>query len=157
MDGLYLDYLTLLENLQKSLEQLTELAKQKTDAVRSDDLVALDDILKQEQVISLSVRGYDQKRLQLLQQLGLEAVTLSNLPQHYPESLRRQAKDRVEALRREYRIYCSAAEVARNTLECNLHEVEKFLAQAGGDAPVGPGYVHPEVEPPSSMKTDFRA
>lgn len=157
MDGLYLDYLALLENLRKSLEQLTGLARQKTNAVRGDDLAALDGILKQEQVISLSIRGYDQKRLQLLKQLELEAVALSALPQHYPEDLRRQAKDGVEALQREYRIYRSAAEVARNTLECNLHEVEKLLAKAGGETAVGPGYVHPEAEPPASMKTDFRA
>lgn len=149
--------LTLFENLANQLTQLTELAKRKTTAVRRNDLLELDNILKEEQAQSLALRGLEQKRLSLLQQLDLQDIPLTELPAKAPDQLRQRAKASVESLRREFAIYRSAAEVARNTLECNLHEVEKFLAAAGAAAEPGADYHSGNVEPPSKMKSDFRA
>lgn len=142
--------LTLFENLAQQLQQLTELAKRKTTAVRKNDLLELDKILKEEQAQSLALRGLDQKRTALLQQLGLQDTPLADVPSKAPAALQQRARETVESLRREFAIYRSAAEVARNTLECNLHEVEKFLAAAGAAS-------DGSVEPPSKMKSDFRA
>ena len=41
-------YLSLLNELSGRLDQLSELARQKTQAVKKDDLTALDEALKQE-------------------------------------------------------------------------------------------------------------
>ena len=142
--------LSVLDNLTAHMTQLTELAKRKTLVVRKNDLLELDKILKEEQAQALAIRGLDNKRAALLQELGLQGVPLTELPSKAPAELRQRARESVEALRREYSIYSSAAEVARNTLECNLHEVEKFLAAAGA-AQTG------EVSPPPQMKADFRA
>lgn len=144
--------LALFENLIDQLRQLTELAKRKTIVVRKNDLLELDKILKEEQALSLALRGVEQKRVALLKQLELENVSLINLPTRAPAELQQKARETVENLRREFSIYQSAAEVARNTLECNLHEVEKFLAAAG--APVENNGT---VDPPPQMKADFRA
>ena len=143
--------LTLFETLTHQLQQLTELAKRKTTAVRKNDLMELDKILKEEQAQSLALRGLDQKRTALLQQLGLQSTPLADLPSKAPAALQQRTRETVESLRREFSIYRSAAEVARNTLECNLHEVEKFLAAAGAAGDTG------SVEPPAKMKSDFRA
>lgn len=144
--------LSLFETLTDHLRQLTELAKRKTTIVRKNDLLELDKILKEEQVQSLALRGLEQKRVTLLQQLGLQDVPLTDLPSKAPAQLQQKARETVEALRREFSIYRSAAEIARNTLECNLHEVEKFLAAAGAAAEN-----NGEVNPPPQMKSDFRA
>lgn len=144
-------YLSLLEDLSKILEQLSEKAQAKTKAVRRDDLAGLADVLKEEQVLSLSLRSCEQKRLKLLDQLGLAQTRLDDLPGRCPEELRLEAKAVVEQLRRRYEQYNGCAEVARNTLECNLHEIEKILAQENG------GVVPSGLEPPPSLKTDFRA
>ena len=53
MDGAYQTYLNLLQELGGCLEQLAGLAEQKATVVRQDDLMALDAVLKQEQVITL--------------------------------------------------------------------------------------------------------
>ena len=145
--------LTLFDHLTVQLQQLTQLAKRKTTAVRNSDLLELDKILKEEQAQSLALRGLDQKRISLLQQLGLQDLRLSELSTKAPAHLQQQAKNSIEALRREFAIYQSAAEVARNTLECNLHEVEKFLEAAGANPNANNG----TVEAPARMKSDFRA
>ena len=151
------ELLSLFETLTGHLDKLTELAKQKTLVVRKSDLLELDRILREEQALSLALRGAEQKRTALLQKLGLTDVPLTELPAKAPEALQQKARDTVDALRRSFQIYTSAAETARNTLECNLHEVERFLAAAGAESVGAPGYGNNDVDPPSQMKADFRA
>ena len=146
------ELLKLFETLIGHLSKLTDLAKQKTITVRKNDLLELDRILREEQAVALALRGIDQKRTVLLQKLDLTHVTLTDLPAKAPKALQQKARETVENLRHAYQIYASAAEVARNTLECNLHEVEHFLAAAGADHWEGG-----TIEPPSQMKADFRA
>lgn len=149
-------YLSLLEELQTSLDRLSELARQKIDAVRRDDLLALDEVIKEEQVLSLSLRSLEQRRGRLLAELGLDGVPLSGLTARFPAQLQPRATQTVRALQRSYESYRTASEVARSTLECNLHEIEKVIASHGGDAR-GVGYLPPDAQPPKNMKTDFRA
>ena len=143
--------LALFDSLTQHLRQLTELAKRKTTVVRKNDLVELDKILKEEQAQSLALRGLEQKRITLLQHLGLENVPLTELSAKAPSHLQQKTRDTVDTLRREFSIYRSAAEIARNTLECTLLEVEKFLAAAGAADKIG------EVDPTPQMNSDFRA
>lgn len=150
--------LTLFASLTEVLFTLTELAKRKTTAVRKNDLQALDQILKEEQAQALALRGLDQKRVNLLKELNLDTVPLSALPSKAPAALQQKARATVETLRNAYEIYNSAATTARNTLECNLHEIERFLAAAGADpVTTSQGYRPDDVDAPAPMKADFRA
>ena len=149
--------LILFASLTETLFALTELAKRKTTAVRKNDLTELDQILKDEQAQALALRGLDQKRIALLTELGLQDTPLSAVPTKAPAAIQQKARETVEALKHAYEIYNSAAVTARNTLECNLHEIERFLA-ASGAAPAAPqGYRPGDVDAPAPMKTDFRA
>ena len=87
------DYLRLLDKLGDTLEQLTEIERTKTAAVGRGDLKGVEECMKREQVVSLSLRGTDQKREKLLAQLGLSGVPLRELeergtPQPFAEVLR---------------------------------------------------------------------
>ena len=157
MEQAYLAYLELLDEVSRNLERLRGLALQKSDAVRANDLIALDQVIRQEQALSLHLRGLEQKRTRQLGALGLAQTPLSALAAAYPPQLQMQAKQSVEDLQQQYTLYRGAAEVARDTLECNLHEIEKVLAGLDGAGPAGPGYTSPGAEPPAAMKTDFRA
>ena len=123
---LWRKYLALLESLGGTLEELTGLEQAKTQAVSKGDLPAVEDTMKREQVISLSLRGLDQKREKLLAALGLTGVPLRDLAERAPESVRMEAKAAAEKLRQKYEVFQSASDVARNTLECNLHAIEKL-------------------------------
>lgn len=106
--------------------------------------------MKREQVLSLTLRGYDQKRDSLLRDLGITGVRLSTLVDHSPEELRLETKAVAEELRRQYALFQTASEVARNTLECNLRAIERTQAVQAGDA------VQAE-EQRKNHQTDFRA
>ena len=151
------DYLDLLDQIRASLEQLSGLAKEKSAAVHNDDLLRLDEIMKQEQAIALNFRGLEQRQNSLLTAIGLKGVPLSALAEQFPPKMRLEARQRIEKLQSQYQIYRTCSEVARNTLECNLHLIEKVLAAASVTTENGPGYQAKEPEIPSAMKTDFRA
>lgn len=157
MDDLYLAYLDLLDGLCAELDRLSALARKKVDAVRRDDLMALDEVMKQEQVIALSLRGQEQKRQKLAAQLSLAGTTLAGLADRFPKHLYPRAKETANSLHRSYEVYQAVSGAARSTLEINLHEIEKVIAASGVDATPGAGYAPPDVQPPKNMKTDFRA
>ena len=158
MEDLFRSYLGILGELSGTLDRLTPLARQKVEAVRADDLLALDEVLKQEQALALSLRGLELKRQKLVPQLGLDNVPLSRLHEHCPPQLSNETRKAAAALRESYEIYRGYADMVRNTLELNLHQIDKLLTEAGVDPKLAAqGYEAPPMEPPQKMKTDFRA
>ena len=157
----YQAYLDLLREVGSLLEQLAVLAQQKGDAVRKDDLLALDEVLKQEQALGLNLRGLELRGAKLAPQLGLSGASrLDDLPAKCPPELRQEARQTVDSVRSSYQIYRSCADMARSILELNLHQIEKLVIAAGGDPKdldISVGYIQPTAEPPRNMKTDFRA
>lgn len=153
------EYLSLLQQLTEELGTLCDLAREKTLCVRNSDLMALDEIMKKEQAAALRFRGLEQRQETLLKSTGLSGVALSDLPNHFPPKKHTEVKGVVEQLQRQYKFYRSWSEVARNTLECNIHEIDKLLSAAAvapQDAAT-PGYAAAEPQRPEQMKTDFRA
>ena len=136
----YREYFAFMGQLGGLLDQLAGLAKEKAAAVRRDDLLAVDGCMKQEQALSLSLRTMDKKRETLLAGMGLKNVSLSEFPQHCPEELQKEAYSASEELRTRYVLYRSASDAARTTLELNLHQIERMLADAA-DAPMGGGTI----------------
>ena len=106
--------------------------------------------MKREQVMSLTLRGYDQKRDTLLAALGLQGVTLSQLEDHSPDEYQLETKKVVEELRRQYTLFQAASQVARHTLEINLHAIELMQNRQAGDSAEA-------EETRKTHQTDFRA
>ena len=134
---IWLDYLKLLDSLAKTIGQLTELEQQKTLAVSQGRLDTVEDCMKREQALSLSLRGCDQKREAMLAKMGLQNIPLRQLEQYAPEGLEMETKRVANELRGKYSVFQSASQVARNTLECNLRAIERIQEkqQEGAAAP----------------------
>lgn len=151
------DYLVFLGDLGATLDELTEVEQKKEDFVRADDLDGLNECMKREQALSLTLRSYDKKRETMLLQLGLEDVPLRKLSGYAPAEYREETKSTVEQLLRRYALYRGVFEVARDTLECNLHQVEKVLQAKDPDTAAQTGYQEAPPQLPTRLRTDFRA
>lgn len=160
MGDVYQAYLDLLRSLGEHLDQLSALAQKKIDAANNDDLMALDEVMKQEQAMTLAFRGMEQTREKLLAQMGCGNVPLSLLAERFPPEMQGRARETVAALQTQYQNYRRGADSARLVLERHLREIDAIITDLGGTpAPEGgPGYVPPPPpDTPPSMKTDFRA
>lgn len=144
------DYLKLMRSLSRTLEQLSQVERDKDDAASRGDLPGVEECMKREQVLSLSLRGYDQKRDAMLAALGLQGIALRDLERHSPEELRLETKAVAEELRRKYAIFQTASKAARDTLEINLRAIERAQAVQAGDAAQA-------AEQRKNHQTDFRA
>lgn len=156
-EAVFRSYLHLLQELCGTLKTLTEIEQEKTRTVRGDDLAGLNECMKKEQALTLALRGYDQKREAVLASLGLAGTPLSQLAARAPESCRTEARDAAEDLRLQYSLFRGAAEVARDTLECNLHQIESVLQKMEADGAEHTGYEKEEPKIPPALGTDFRA
>lgn len=152
MSGVYEDYLQYLMDLADVMDQLTEVTRLKNKAARLGDLVAVEEMMKKEQVFSMTLRGMDIKRDKMLKEMGLEGVPLSGLAEHYPPELFDRARKTAEHAMKRYTVYKSASETARVTMECALHDIDKMMVQERPAPSAGA-----KDEPPPRMKTDFRA
>lgn len=148
--ALWQDYLNLMRSLTHTLEGLTQVEREKNDAASRGDLAGVEECMKREQVISLTLRGYDQKRDAMLAELGLRGVTLSQLESRCPEELQLETKGVVEKLRQQYELFQGASKVARDTLEVNLRAIERMQNVRAGDK------VQAD-EDRKTHQTDFRA
>ena len=52
------DYLKFLNSLAHTLEQLTQVEQEKNTAAAQGDLLGVEECMKREQVLSLTLRGY---------------------------------------------------------------------------------------------------
>lgn len=150
-------YLSLLQDLSQTLSKLTEIEQKKINAVRQDDLDILNQCMKQEQALTLTLRGFEQRRQTLLSSWNLSNLPLSGLSSQVPTECREETKRVAENLLREYELFRGSFEVAQNTLECNLHQIEKHLSSLGASPTPIPGYEETGPKLPSSFRTDFRA
>lgn len=148
-------YLAFLRDLSSTLMELTRVEREKADAVRADDLDALNEYMKMEQALTMTLRAYDQKREAMLLVLDLQDVPLRGLVAHAPEDCREEAKGTVEELCRQYALFRGAFEVTRDTLECNLHQIEQMLLSVSPEGKGGYPGMEPQIPP--ALGTDFRA
>lgn len=144
------DYLGFMKKLSRTLEELAQVERDKNDAASQGDLYRVEECMKREQVMSLTLRGYDQKRDKMLSELGLRGVTLSQLEAHSPDEFQLETKAAVEELRRQYKLFQAASQVARDTLEINLRGIEQAQTRQAGDAAEA-------AETRKNHQTDFRA
>ena len=137
MEERWQEYFAFMDQLGGVLDQLAAIAREKNAAVRHDDLMKVNECMKREQAISLSLRAMDRKREKMLEELGLKGVRLSGLADRCPPEVRLQARAAAEKLKNRYDIFQSASESARLTMEINLHEIEKKIAarEQNGPAP----------------------
>lgn len=132
-------YLDQLDQLEKILKELTELSQKQRVAVLRGELTAVDETMKRQQALSLSLRGLEQKREKALRELGLAGTTLSQLPGKAPAEHALRAKQTVERVLRQFEVYRSAQTVERTTLECSLHTIEAHMPPQGGPERPGGG------------------
>ena len=153
----YRDYLQLLSELTQELTQLSEIGQQKVQAVSSHDLDALNECIKQEQAVSLTLRGIEQKRKKILTELGFENVPLREMSMRCPTECQQETTQLVENLLRIYTVLKSVQTPARTLMERELRAINTELETRGVLSETKENYQSSPTAKPGNLRTDFRA
>lgn len=153
----YTAYLQLLKELGGELERLIHLQDEKIRSVKDHDLDGLNECMKQEQAVSLALRGLEQRRDKLVRELGLEGVPLKEVPRRCPREEYGAVNPVVEELLKMNQRLRSAQKAARTMMERELRMVDRELEKQGVDLELEEGYRSGPGAPPHGMRTDFRA
>ena len=103
------DYLDLLDQIRSSLEQLSELAKQKSAAVLNNDLLRLDEIMKQ------SYAAVD--------------ATIANTGDVIPEMYPANGMEFISELTNQYELLIYGMTTPAEALQASIDHVEKMMSE----------------------------
>lgn len=143
----WLDYFDLLGKLADTLEELAVLQEEKTVCVNKGNLPKIDEIMKKEQAFSMTLRGYEQKRLKTLALLAVPPGPVGDLHKSMPMEVRVQGKKVVENLQGKYAHYRETADIAKGTLEAHLEQLEEITGTISNYAP-------PKMKGARSLETE---
>lgn len=144
---IWLDYFQLLEKIADTLAEVSEMQKGKKVAVDKGDLDKLDGMMKQEQVFTMTLRGYEQKRLKALSALGVPPGRVSDLEKFMPAAVKTQGKRTVAKLQQNFKQYVTASTATKETLEYHLNMIETRTGMVGD-------YVPPSKNPRQSRSLE---
>ena len=153
----YEQYLSFLEELLREMNHLTEIGRQKLEAIQNHELDALNECIKQEQAISLTLRGLEQKRGKLLAAIGCENVPLSEMPHRCPEQYRSRTQELVNQLLMADKVYKSVQTPSRTIMERDLRSIRKELEARGVEQELEDNYQSAPPARGKGLRTDFRA
>ena len=125
---------TLYEMLKQSAEvykNFLELEYKKYDTVIKDDTAVLDDIVAEEQVYYMKMRGLEQKRKKHVEEMGMKEKTLKeiiDLSEGQQKLMLTEAYNELHKLILETQKIIS---LCKDVIEVRLHRVHKAMNQIG--------------------------
>ena len=125
---------TLYEILKESAEvykNFLELEYKKYDAIIKDDTAALDDIVANEQVYYMKMRGFEQKREKLIEIMGVKGKTLKQIIELSDEEQRPMLTEAYEEL---YKLILDTKKISnlcKTVIEVRLRRVHNAMNQMG--------------------------
>lgn len=150
MNDKFESMINLIDELTNVLVKLADMQRQVVAAVGEDNLEKLADCMKHEQVLSLTLRNIEQKRLKLQDELGFKEIKLSELPSKVRDvEMQIRIRNAANKLSAQYKIVKSTSETARSILEANLRRVEQTMKKIGVDPS--------QTQINSGIHTDFHA
>lgn len=125
---------TLYEILKESADLykiFLELEYKKYDIAIKDDIVALDDIVSKEQVFYLKMRGLEQKREKLIEEMGMKGKSIKEIIELSDEEQRPML---IEAYDELYKLILDVKKISKlckTVIEVRMNRIHKAMSQLG--------------------------
>ncbi|MDW5300103.1 MAG: flagellar protein FlgN [Sedimentibacter sp.] len=126
---------TLYELLKESADlyrNFLELEYKKYDVAIKDDVAALDDIVSEEQVFYLKMRGFEQKREKIIEEMDMKGKSLKEIIGLANEEQRLML---IEAYDELYKLILETKKISnlcKTVIEVRLRRVHNAMNQMGG-------------------------
>lgn len=129
----------LLKNLTDTISLLADISaaeEEKFQAAIQKKILVMEEIIKKEQALLLHSKGLEQKRAQLLKQMGAENLTLRQYIETLPAEERPPFQESFDALSAAIQVYQKVHHRTKTIIEANLHRINTELERLSG-TPLG--------------------
>ena len=109
------------------IDEITEVENKKFQAALKNNIAAVDECMKKEQVLLLKLRGIDKKREAAQKALGYENMTFRQIIEKAPESDKKKLTEIFNSIEQKLKKYKESFSNAHNAIELNLHRINKKL------------------------------
>lgn len=149
------ELMTILQETNHCLLEVTDVEQRKYEATLKNNVVSVEDCMKEEQVLLLKLKGLDKKREKVLQTFGKEDATFREVIEDLPEDQKIPLESLFQQMQTNLKKYKEVERNARSALEFHLHEIDKKLEKMQGSK--GSVYEgHGKVKQPTKSFTSRR-
>lgn len=128
----------LIQQFIELFDRMNPLEQSKLDVVKRNRVSELEEIIKKEQAEIMALRGLDQRRERLQEELGWKDMTFQEILKQLPEEQQAEIKPLFDELSLRVSSFQSVTESSRTMMEVNLHAVNQMIArQTGGTRTYG--------------------
>ena len=122
----------LLRQFIELFDRMLPLEQSKLEVVSRNQVALLEDIIKKEQAEIMALRGLDQRRERMQEELGWKDLTFQEILRRLPEEERPDMKQLFDELAARVTQFQSVTESSKTIMEVNLHAINQMVARQGG-------------------------
>lgn len=124
----------LIEQFIALFDRMIPLEQSKLEVVSRNQVARLEEIIKKEQAEIMTLRGLDQKRERMQEDLGWKDLSFQEILKQLSEEQRPKVKQLFDELASRVTAFQSVTESSRTLMEVNLHTINQILAKHTGGA-----------------------
>lgn len=117
----------IIKDLIKLFEESLPLEEKKLQAIQTDDVAGVEECMKQEQALTLKLRGLDQKREAAQKELGWEDKSFREIIGAAPEEKKQELSDLFDQLDKAMTIFQDTNQNAMTAMEVHLRDIQKVI------------------------------
>ena len=122
----------VIQQMIELFDRMIPLEQSKLEAVSKNKIAVLEDIIKKEQAEIMALRGLDQKRERIQEELGWKDLTFQEILGKLSEEERTDMEQLFDELAARVTAFQSVTESSRTIMEVNLHAINQMVARQGG-------------------------
>ena len=122
----------LIQQFIELFDRMTPLEQSKLEVVSRNQVALLEDIIKKEQAEIMALRGLDQKRERIQEELGWKDLTFQEILGKLSGEERTDMEQLFDELAARVTTFQSVTESSRTIMEVNLHAINQMVARQGG-------------------------
>ncbi len=153
------DLINVLMDISKIFTSLIQIQRVKLNASLENDMVKLEGCLKKEQAASMELKGLERRRIQIVESLGYEGLTLDEMVDRADDEYSADLYNAVSVLRDSTNNFSKLSDEVRTVIELNLANLNMLLSQRAAQAANQMNSQNIERKKPigSTSITDFKA
>lgn len=124
------EFIRTLESLKDTLDSVTAIEQAKARAAAAGQPKLLDEYIRGEQAAILKMRGLEQSRIRLGEELGWKDLTFRQIIARAGEADRARLAPLFERLEESLRALLSAKDASDRMIKVRLHELEAVTSRA---------------------------